>query len=47
LSNDEIAERLTISPFTVKNHVSACISKLGAANRTQAATIAVEYRLIP
>jgi len=47
LSNDQIAERLTISPFTVKNHVSACISKLGAANRTQAATIAVEYRLIP
>ena len=46
LSNDEIADRLVISPFTVKNHVSACISKLGAANRTQAATIAVEYRLI-
>jgi len=47
LSNDEIAERLVISPFTVKNHVSTCISKLGAANRTQAAAIAVEYRLIP
>jgi NarL family two-component system response regulator LiaR len=47
LSNDEIASRLVISPFTVKNHVSACISKLGAANRTQAATIAVEYRLVP
>jgi len=47
LSNDEIADRLVISPFTVKNHVSKCISKLGAANRTQAATIAVEYRLVP
>lgn len=47
LSNDEIASRLVISPFTVKNHVSACISKLGAANRTQAAAIAVEYRLVP
>ncbi len=47
LSNDEIAERLVISPLTVKNHVSACISKLGANNRTQAAVIAVEHRLIP
>jgi NarL family two-component system response regulator LiaR len=47
LSNDEIADQLVISPFTVKNHVSKCISKLGAANRTQAATIAVEYRLVP
>lgn len=47
LSNDEIADRLVISPWTVKHHVSKCISKLGAANRTQAATIAVQYRLIP
>jgi NarL family two-component system response regulator LiaR len=47
LSNEDIADRLVISPFTVKHHVSKCISKLGAANRTQAATIAVEYRLVP
>jgi NarL family two-component system response regulator LiaR len=46
LSNEEIAEQLVISPFTVKNHVSACISKLGANNRTQAATIAIENGLI-
>jgi len=45
LSNEEIAEQLVISPYTVKNHVSACISKLGANNRTQAATIAIENGL--
>jgi len=46
MSNEEIAEKLVISPYTVKNHVSACISKLGANNRTQAATIAIENGLI-
>jgi NarL family two-component system response regulator LiaR len=47
LSNDEIAGRLVISPFTVKNHVKACMSKLGAANRAQAAALAVKHRLVP
>ena len=47
LSNREIAQRLSISPGTVKNHVSACLSKLGAANRAQAAVLAVELQLIP
>jgi NarL family two-component system response regulator LiaR len=46
LSNEEIADKLVISPFTVKNHVSACISKLGANNRTHAAKIAREQDLI-
>ncbi len=44
LSNDEIAERLVISPATARHHVSACIQKLGAANRAQAASLAVKYR---
>ena len=47
LSNDEIAERLVISPATARHHVSACIRKLGAANRAQAASIAVKHDLIP
>jgi len=46
LSNEKIADRLVISPYTVKNHVSACISKLRANNRTQAATIAIERGII-
>jgi NarL family two-component system response regulator LiaR len=45
LTNNEIADRLSISPATVRHHVSACISKLGAANRAQAAVLAVEYEL--
>jgi len=45
-SNAKIAEQLVISPFTVKNHVSACISKLGANNRTQAVKIAIDNGLL-
>jgi two-component system, NarL family, response regulator LiaR len=47
LSNDEIADRLVISPATARHHVSACIQKLGAANRAQAASLAVKHGLIP
>jgi DNA-binding NarL/FixJ family response regulator len=47
LSNDEIAGRLVISPNTARNHVSACMSKLGAVNRAQAAALAVEHGLSP
>lgn len=47
LSNREIAQRLAISPATVKHHVSACMSKLGAANRAQAAALATELQLVP
>ena len=36
LSNNKIAERLTFSPYTVRNHVSDIFSRLGAANRTKA-----------
>jgi len=46
-SNDEIAEQLVISPATARHHVSACIQKLGAANRAQAASLAVKHGLVP
>jgi NarL family two-component system response regulator LiaR len=45
LSNEEIAERLSISQATARHHVSACIGKLGASNRTQAAVLAVKHNL--
>jgi len=47
LSNEEIARQLVISPATARHHVSACIEKLGAANRAQAASLAVKHGLVP
>jgi two-component system, NarL family, response regulator LiaR len=46
LSNEEIAERLVISPATARHHVSACIQKLGASNRAQASALAVKLGLV-
>jgi two-component system, NarL family, response regulator DegU len=40
LSNKDIAERLSITEGTVKNHVSNVLAKLHADNRTHAAEIA-------
>jgi DNA-binding NarL/FixJ family response regulator len=45
LENTEIAQALTISPRTVKNHVSSILTKLGLPNRVQAATYAVRRGL--
>jgi NarL family two-component system response regulator LiaR len=45
LSNNEIAERLTLSPGTVRLHVSNVLAKLGAPNRTSAAMIAIKHGL--
>ena len=46
LSNEEIAKCLMISPATARHHVSACIQKLGASNRAQAASLAVKHGLV-
>ena len=42
-NNKEIAESLTITEGTVKNHVSNLIAKLGLRDRTQAALFSVRY----
>ena len=47
LANKEIATRLSISERTVKFHVSALLSKLGAKKRTQDARLARDCGLIP
>jgi NarL family two-component system response regulator LiaR len=46
LNNTQIAARLTVSPSTVKSHVSNILSKLGAASRTEAVTLALRNRLV-
>lgn len=45
LSNSEISERLHLSEGTVRNHVSAILSKLDVSDRTQAAIIAIRHGL--
>jgi DNA-binding CsgD family transcriptional regulator len=45
LQNSEIGKRLYMSPKTASVHVSRIITKLGASNRTQAATIGQRLQL--
>ena len=45
LSNADIADRLFLSDGTVRNHVSAILTKLGVSDRTQAAVIAIQHGL--
>lgn len=46
LSNDEIAERLFVSPATAKTHVSRAMTKLGARDRAQLVVMAYESGLV-
>jgi DNA-binding NarL/FixJ family response regulator len=46
LSNDEIAQRLYVSPATAKTHVSRAMIKLGARDRAQLVVLAYESGLV-
>jgi DNA-binding NarL/FixJ family response regulator len=46
LSNDDIAQRLVVSPQTVKTHVNRTMAKLGAHDRAQLVVIAYQTGLV-
>ena len=46
LNNADIARRLFLSEGTVRNYVSNVLSKLGVADRTQAAILALQYGIV-
>lgn len=47
LNNVQIAGRLTVSPSTIKSHVSNILSKLGVASRTEAVALALRHGIAP
>ena len=47
LNNTQIAGRLTVSPSTIKSHVSNILTKLGVTSRTEAVTLALRNRIVP
>jgi NarL family two-component system response regulator LiaR len=46
LNNTQIAAKLTVSPSTIKSHVSNILAKLGVASRTEAVTLALRNHIV-
>jgi DNA-binding NarL/FixJ family response regulator len=46
LSNDQIAERLFLSPLTVKTHINRAMMKLAVRDRAQLVVLAYQSRLV-
>lgn len=46
ISNQEIADRLYLSPRTVHHHVSHIFNKMGVGNRVEAVRLAIEHGLV-
>ena len=46
-TNKQIADALTVTEKTARNHVSHILEKLGLSRRSEAAAFAVEHKLVP
>ncbi|GGM55518.1 DNA-binding response regulator [Micromonospora sonchi] len=46
LSNDQVAERMVISPLTAKTHINRAMAKLNARDRAQLVVLAYESGLV-
>ncbi|MFE2958310.1 response regulator [Nocardia tengchongensis] len=46
LSNEEIAEKMYVSPLTIRTHVQRAMSKLGVQNRAQLVVLAFQSGLV-
>jgi len=46
LNNTQIAARLSVSPSTIKSHVSNILAKLGVASRTEAVSLALRHHIV-
>ena len=46
LNNTQIAGKLSVSPSTVKSHVSNILSKFGVSSRTEAVALAFRHKLV-
>ena len=46
LNNSQIAKKLTVSPSTIKSHVSNILSKLGVSSRTEAVALTLKKHIL-
>jgi DNA-binding CsgD family transcriptional regulator len=46
LTNEQVAEQLTISPRTVNSHLTAMYGKIGVTSRHAAIRYAIEHQFI-
>jgi DNA-binding NarL/FixJ family response regulator len=46
-SNKQIANALKVSEATIKTHINSLLGKMGVADRTQAATAAIQRGIVP
>jgi len=46
MKNREIATKLSISEYTVRNHVIHLLEKLGSRDRTEATSVAIQQGLV-